>query len=314
MRLGYACINTLFQDEDKPAKKRLYVNRTCTAKTLKTKGIKYAIELARSNLENVLKVLKWNEDNNIRLYRLSSNMFPHLTNPAFIEEPNNFAYNLDIFDDLFSKIGIYAKEHNHRLTFHPGQYNQIGAINSEVFKKTKCDLMAHAEILDRMNCDYNSILVVHGGGSYGDKQKTIERWSLQFNSLPENVKNRIVIENCERQYNYKDMLYLSSIIDRPVIFDTHHHDCYSKVIEQLPNPSSFIKDIIKTWTKHNLIPKIHISEQAPNKRIGAHSDYVENIPPYILNLIKKEKINIDIMIEAKAKEQAVLYLQEKYNF
>ena len=54
-------------------------------------------------------------------------------------------------------------------------------------------------------------------------------------------------------------------------------------------------------------PKFHISEQAIDKKKGAHSDYVETIPNYLLSLP-----DIDIMIEAKAKEQAVLYLYGKY--
>ena len=237
-RLGYACINTVLQ-EAVVKEKRISVNKSCIAKTLKQKGKDYGIVLAKNNLEAVIKVLEWNERHGIRLYRLSSDMLPHITNPEFIEDGSKYAYSLDNFDEQFEKIGNYAKKYNHRLTFHPGQYNQIGSINRGVFEKTVKDLSLHADILDRLKCDKNSVIVVHGGGSYGNKKETLKRWISQFYELPKNVRKRIVIENCERQYNYQDMLYLSSQINRPVVFDTHHHECYSQLVEKLPDPSSF---------------------------------------------------------------------------
>lgn len=310
LRLGYACINTCIQ-ESKIKQERLCVNRSCIAKTFREKGIDYAISLARSNLSAVLQVLKWNDEHGIRLYRLSSDMFPHITNPEFIKPGDYSAYSIIQFEDLLIKIGDYARTHGHRLTFHPGQFNQIGAKDPKVFQKTRNELQVHAEILDRIGCGPESVMVVHGGGIYGDKEQTIERWAKQFKMLSKNAQNRIVIENCERCYNYSDMLRLSKLIDRPVVFDTHHHNCYNDMVESQPHPKTFINDIIYTWTKHGLIPKFHISEQAPNKRVGAHSNYVEEIPDYFFEILESGQ-DIDIMIEAKAKEQAVLYLYSTY--
>lgn len=311
LSLGYACINTVLQEQN-IKKDRISVNKSCVAKTFKEKGKNYAIELAKNNLKSVCKILEWNERHGIYLYRLSSDMFPHITNSEFIEDGNKYAYSLDNFATEFKNINDCAKKYKQRLTFHPGQFNQVGAKDRNVFEKTVRDLSFHADVLDYIGCDKNSVMVVHGGGTYGNKQETMERWISQFYEMPGNVRNRLVIENCERQYNPMDMLYLSSKIDRPVVFDTHHHDCFSKVVENLPDPSTFIDQIVKTWTKHSITPKFHISEQAPDKRIGAHSDYVEKIPDYLLSLVDSGR-KIDLMIEAKAKEQAVLYLYDKYS-
>lgn len=308
-RLGYACINTVLSSG--PKSTRVCVNNSCIAKTFRERGTEYAIELARKNLQSVLKVLQWNEQHGIRLYRLSSDMFPHITNPEFIADGGLYAYSLDNFNDLFHQIGTFARKHRHRLTFHPGQFNQVGTINEGVFVKTARDLAMHADVLDKIGCGPESIMVVHGGGVYGDKPATLERWVQQFYQLPQNVQDRLVIENCERQYNYADMLWLSNKINRPVVFDTHHHDCYCKINGPLPDPSTFLPEIVRTWTVHNIIPKFHISEQAPDKRIGAHSDFVENIPQYILDILATGQ-DIDLMIEAKAKEQAVLALYDDY--
>jgi UV DNA damage endonuclease len=260
-RLGYACINTCLQEDPTIIKRlRPCVNRSCIAKTFREKGVEYAIELARGNLETVIKVLEWNEVNGIRLYRMSSDMFPHITNPKFISEQSaqTYAYPLDHFDDLFKKIGQYAQQYNHRLTFHPGQFNQLGAKNPKILENTIRELSVHSEILDRIGCGPESVIVVHGGGVYGDKEATIKRWAKQFKQLPKHARDRIVIENCERQYNYADMLRLSKLIGRPVVFDTHHHTCYCDLINPLPDPSTFILQIIETWTTHGLIPKFHI--------------------------------------------------------
>lgn len=309
-RLGYACINTTFQEA--PPKQRKCVNKSCIAKTFREKGIEYAKSLAYNNLETVLDILKWNEKNGIRLYRLSSNMFPHLTNPEFKQAGKMYSYDLSDFDPLFKKIGDYALQNGHRLTFHPGQFNQIGTPTKSVFEKTICDLSSQAEILDRISLHNDSIMVIHGGGTYGDKKNTKIRWVDQFQQLPPSVKNKIVIENCERQYNWKDVLELSKKVKRPVIFDTHHHNCYSQIVTNQPDPSTFIYNIIDTWKNVNQRPKFHISEQAIGKRIGAHSDFVESIPSYLMNIIDDSNENIDIMIEAKRKEQAVLQLYQKY--
>jgi len=126
LRLGYACINTVIQENPTLSKKdRPSVNKSCTAATFRQKGSQYAASLARKNLETVLQVLQWNEDHGIRLYRMSSDMFPHITNPEFIPNGNDYAYPLDQFQDLFTKIGKFAHKYGHRLTFHPGQFNQF---------------------------------------------------------------------------------------------------------------------------------------------------------------------------------------------
>lgn len=304
LTLGYACLNDT-------CNKEIPVNKSCIQRTFEAKGVEYAIELAQRNLANVLRILKWNEEKGIRFYRLSSDMLPHCTNPKVTPKGQYYAYDLEVFRPICEKIGNYAKEHGHRLTYHPGQFCQIGTPNQNVFEKTCVDLKMHADMLDMMGLDQNSVMIIHGGGVYGDKPKTIKRWIKQFFQLPENVQSRIVIENCEKCYNFQDALELSRGVNRPVVFDTHHHDCYSILKENLPCPSTFLLEILDTWYKLGIKPKFHISEQDPDKRVGAHSKYVEVIPQYLIDLIKQGH-EIDLMIEAKCKEKAVLHLYNKY--
>tara|TARA_X000000950_G_scaffold269965_1_gene349210 strand:- start:359 stop:1222 length:864 start_codon:yes stop_codon:yes gene_type:complete len=278
-------------------------------KSIKTHGIDCLKQKIIQNLKDTLILIDWNEANGIKVFRLSSEMFPHKTNPK-VED-----YDFDFAVDLLKQIGEKARKYNQRLTFHPGQFNVVGTPNKEAFNHTCEDLKYHADVLDLMGMDNNSVMVVHGGGVYGDKEKTKERWCNQFNLLPDNVKKRLVLENCERCFSIKDCLEISEKINIPVVFDTHHYNCYCKLHpnEEFYEPSYYIKDILESWKRRNIKPKFHVSEQGSG-RCGHHSDYIENIPDYLLEIPSKYNTKIDIMIEAKAKERAIFRLYKKYPF
>ena len=166
-----------------------------------------------------------------------------------------------------------------------------------------------------MGLGVNSVMVVHGGGVYGDKEATKKRWAEQYNKLPQNVKNRLVLENCERCFSIIDCLDVSKVCGVPVVFDTHHFECY-KILhpdERFEDAGMYIQDILDTWQRRGVKPKFHVSEQGSG-RCGHHSDYIEKIPSYLLEIPDKYGVEIDIMIEAKKKEQAIFKLYSKYPF
>ena len=117
------------------------------------------------NLKDTITLIKWNEKNGIKVFRLSSELFPHKSNPK-VED-----YTFDFAIELLKQIGCLARKFNHRLTFHPGQYNVVGTPNEKMFKQTCEDLKYHADVLDLMGMGDDSVMVVHGGGLYGDKEK-----------------------------------------------------------------------------------------------------------------------------------------------
>jgi len=301
IQLGLCCLNTTLKKQKPP----IYASRRIIVDTIKKKGIEELKDRVLKNLDDLIKMLKWNEENGIRVYRLSSEMFPHKTNPKVQD------YSFDFAVIRLKRIGKFARKHGHRLTFHPGQFNNLGTPDKRTLQMTIADLDYHASVLDIMEMGKDSVMVIHGGGMYGNKKETIERWCNNYNQLPDKIRNRLVLENCEKCYSIVDCLEIHKKCGVPLVFDTHHFECYKKLHpdEEFQDPSYYIPSILKSWK--DIKPKFHVSEQGSGK-IGHHSDYIEILPEYLLEIPEKYNINIDIMIEAKMKELSIQKLYDKY--
>ena len=303
IQLGLCCLNTILRAQKPP----VFASRKMIIRSVQEQGLEALQEKILQNLRDVLTMIDWNEENGIKVFRLSSELFPHKSNPKVDD------YSFEFAKDLLSQIGVKARHYNQRLTFHPGQYNVVGTPNKASFKQTIVDLKYHADVLDLIDAGKDSVMVVHGGGIYGDKDATIERWCQQYHLLPQNVRNRLVLENCEKCFSIEDCLKVSEAVNIPVVFDTHHYACYCQLHpeEKFKPASEYIPQILDSWKRRGIKPKFHVSEQGSG-RVGHHSDYIEVIPDYLREIPEKYGIEIDIMIEAKAKEQAIFKLYEKY--
>lgn len=351
MRLGYACINETLKD-------KYCVNKTCRLSTIlklinHEKSFEensltiynFLISYCTKNLEDMYYILSWNRKHGIFFYRMSSDMFPHINNPKVQKLMTkshwqnyislNFAYSLIL------TIGKYAQKYGIRLTMHPEHFVQLASPNEDVLSNTITDLAWHCCFLDILetgaeyyisysNCKdknnesnknniiHQSILCLHGGGTYKNKKETLLRWEKNFLKLPQNIQRRICLENCERGYCVEDLLPLCIKLGIPLIFDFHHYACYPYYHkdEKLQKPiNELLPEILSTWkssNNYNRIPKFHLSDQCEGKRIGAHHDYVEKIPDELITLYKSG-YKFDIMIEAKKKELATLKLLRKYD-
>lgn len=295
IRLGLCCINNSLRD------KGIFCSRSCIRRCYTPER---AQELAEQNLLDLHTILKWNSKNNIQHYRLSSDMFPRFTD----DEVDKYDFNQ--FKSILKMCGDFAKKTNQLITMHPGQYNQVGAKSQKVFDKTEEDLLHHSKILDAMGLDENSIITVHGGGTYGDKESAIRRWKEQFDDLPKSVKKRLTIENCEQQYNIEDCIDIANDCKIPIILDTHHFNCYNQAHDTELQIDDYMDQIVDTWGDRRIIT--HISDQKENARLGAHHDYIEKIPDCLLNIPIEYNRGIDIEVEAKAKEKAIFKLYDLY--
>lgn len=294
-RLGYACICTELRKND------IFASRTVRLSTLKTKGLEYIKELAVQNLRDVLVMLKWNKDHDIYFMRLSSEMFPFASH---LEH----GYSLDFADSLLKEIGKYARDNNIRLTMHPGQYDVLSSPSQNVIENTVSDLKHHCDILDRMEMGADSVMIIHGGGVYGDKEKSLKRLEENLLKLPENVRNRIVLENCEMAYCVEDLLDISERTGVPIVMDFHHDDIHpsKKPIHE------YFDRVFTVWNKRGIKPKVHVSNSVPgiketdNKTARRkHSNYIS----FLHESLMKITFPIDVMLECKMKEQAILRLR-----
>lgn len=307
INLGYACINTELK------KQNIFCSRSCTIKTLEKLGPKKAAEycksLALQNCRDLLTILKWNESHDIKLFRISSEIFPHVGNfllhPDISKDPY-FLGDINFAKTELKKAGDFAKTHGHRLTFHAQPYVNLGSPNSDVAKRSIFDLEIHGKIIRMLGC--GDVIIVHGGGLYqGDltveeaKQKTLTRWYKNYAKLSKFTRERIVLENDEFIYGVSDLLPFCESKGIPFLLD-FFHNAVNK--DSVKITRELLKKIIKTW--NGRIPKFHVSEQDPEKSIGSHSQMVKKLPPEVFWQ------SCDIMIEAKLKEQAVLYLRNRY--
>ena len=301
VQLGLCCQNTTLKKQKPP----IYASRRIIIRIIDERGIEELKSRIIKNLEDLLKMIDWNEENGIKVFRLSSELFPHKTNPKVQD------YDYDFSLDLLKKIGEKAKKYNQRLTFHPGQYNVLASPNSKYVKQTIKDLGYHCDIFEFMGMGKDSVMVIHGGGIYKDKEKTKIRWAENYDKLEDRIKNRLVLENCEKSFSIIDCLDVNRMCGVPIVFDTHHFECYKKLHpdEEFENPEYYIPMILESWK--DIKPKFHVSEQGDG-RIGKHSDYIEIIPEYLLEIPDKYGVHIDIMIEAKMKELSIQKLYEKY--
>lgn len=250
-----------------------------------------------SNLNALIEILKYNVKNNIHFYRLTSKLIPLATH-----EEVDFDY-LNKYNSYYKKIGKIINSNNMRVDVHPDQFTILNSTKKEVFNRSINSLEYHYNILSKLNIK-NKIIVLHiGSGEFG-KKKSITRFINNYSKLPAYLKETITLENDDKVYNIKDTLNLCIKLGIPMTLDYHHHICNSDdlIIED------YLEAILNTW---NNVPKIHFSSPKSKlkKEFRSHNDYI-NSSDFIafLDKLKKVDIDVDIMIEAKAKDEALFRL------
>jgi len=295
MNLGYACINMTLSEK----KPKVTTNRSMIKRTFLEKGTDYAAELSLLNCRDLVEIIRWNVENDIKFFRLSSNIFPWASEYQIEDLPT-----YQKIKTILSGCGHYARQNGVRLTSHPGPFNVLVSPNEKVIQNTLIDLTNHGKVFDLLGLDrtpYNKINI-HCNGVYGDKQSAMDRFCKNFELLPESVQTRLTVENDDKasMYSVKDLMYIHERIGIPIVFDYHHHKfCTGDLSEQ-----EALELAISTWPE-GITPVVHYSESKAlhesNEKLKpqAHSDYINNLPNTYGN-------KVDIMVESKAKELAIL--------
>lgn len=295
-RLGYPCMNRSLRPD-------IRTNRSMT-KTRFTdeRPLDVLGERIEQNLRDLQTVLEWNVEHGITFYRISSNLVPLKTEFELTELPNS----TEIYR-LGEEVGSYIQSHDIRVSFHPDHFVKLASPTERVRKNSIAELVGHAKIYDellQLPQTFTYPINVHIGAHYNDKTETRERFIEVYNSLPESVRSRLIIENDDSTslWSIAELVDISNECGVPITFDYHHH-----TLSGTQSYESALAEAVTTWPE-DVVPIVHYSEPRrvhehnPSIKPEKHSQFVEAIP------ILSSQTDVDVMIEAGSKERAILEL------
>ena len=289
VRLGYVALSKALDDVTTSSTITYtnYINKNYNTSKL--------LEITKNNLDSLYEIIKYNVKNNFHFYRLTSKLVPLATHDKV-----DFDYITPLLDE-YKKIGKLINDNNIRVDTHPDQYAVLNSIDSKIVKNTVEILEYHYKIMDALGIK-DKIIILHVGSSACGKKASITRFINNFNKLPDHIKKCIAVENDDKVYNIKDVLELCHKINVPMVLDYHHFICNN----EKEDINDYLKEIINTWD--GKLPKMHFSSPKSKlkKEFRSHSDYI-NKECFIkfINILKKQDKDIDIMLEAKAKDDAI---------
>jgi UV DNA damage endonuclease len=260
------------------------------------------LKITKNNFEKTKRMVHFNIAHGIPLYRMSSSVVPLATHP---EAGWDF---VNPYKQLLQEIGTLVKKHGIRTSLHPNQYTLFTSDRKHVTENAIKDMQYHYDIFKAMGLENEAVINIHVGGAYGDKEKAIKRFDKNFPLIPEEVRKITTLENDDKTYTTEETLQVCQKHGVKMVFDYHHHlaNLGDKPLEEL------LPLVFDTWSQSHLPPKLHMSSPKSEKMYRAHSDYIdlEYFEP-LLKLLKELGKDVDIMIEAKAKDKAVLALMDQ---
>lgn len=289
VRLGYVALSKALDDVTTSSTITYtnYINKNYNTSKL--------LEITKNNLDSLYEIIKYNVKNNFHFYRLTSKLVPLATHDKV-----DFDYITPLLDE-YKKIGKLINDNDIRVDTHPDQYAVLNSMDSKIVKNTVEILEYHYKIMDAIGIK-DKIIILHVGSSACGKKASITRFINNFNKLPDHIKKCIAVENDDKVYNIKDVLELCHKINVPMVLDYHHFICNN----EKEGINDYLKEIIDTWD--GKLPKMHFSSPKSKlkKEFRSHSDYI-NKECFIkfINILKKQDKDIDIMLEAKAKDDAI---------
>jgi UV DNA damage endonuclease len=293
--LGYCCINLTLGESG------ITCNRGMVKKTFIERGISYASELALKNVQDLHKIIKWNNETGIKMYRMTSDLFPWCSEYEIQDLPD--------YKEILHHLSLCGKEavdNGQRLTFHPSPYSVLASQNESVVVKALKELSQHGEIMDMLGLERSTFypINIHVNTAKPSKQEAADRFCSNFERLPDSAKLRLVVENDDKKsaftpHDLYELIYKK--IGIPITFDFHHHRC---------NPDHHTEEealslCLSSWGSVKAIT--HYSDSRKlfediSAKDVAHSDWIwtKELPTY--------GKSFDIELEVKMKELALLKL------
>ena len=275
----------------------------------------------RVSLGYVRDIFAYLKERELTMYRLSSDLAPYLTHPEMPQFRNQIAECASELSDL----GTMARAQHLRLSFHPSQYIILNSTDAKLTAQSVHDIESQAEMLDCMGLGPEAAVVVHVGGAYGDRVAARERWARTFEKKLSHVaRSRLVLENDDISFSAADVLEIHRLCGVRLVFDHQHFWCLNPERLELRET---VEKFLRTWPA-GVRPKLHFSSPRTELReikrrnrttkkrevvllpplLTGHADY--NNPFEFATMMRQlDGLEFDVMIEAKAKDLALLRLR-----
>jgi UV DNA damage endonuclease len=210
-------------------------------------------------------------------------------------------------DEMLREVGDFAKKNDIRIDFHPDHFVLINSLQKHILKNSIKTLQMHYVLLKGMGIDSTHRCVMHVGGNYKETEKSLERFVDNWMVIPRAIQKMIMLENDDTSFTLEDTLYLCEKIGIPLVFDYHHHLAHHRHV----NWEDHWDRVVQTWSDSPLPVKMHISSPKSEKEFRHHSDFVDvDMFFKFLKEVKGSTAQIDCMIEAKRKDEALFKLME----
>lgn len=281
MKIGYACLVVGVPDTTMKTTRK--ANATDERLT----------ELIQNNLASMENMIDYNIKHGIKMYRISSDIIPFGSDL----ETNQLDW-VNLFTENLKQLGKKIRDHDIRISMHPGQYTVLNSLDEGVVNRAVVDLEYHTQFLDALEVNDSHKIILHIGGVYGDKDAAKSRFIEVYKRLSDRVRARLIIENDHSLYTVSDVLEISEATGAPVVYDNLHNACNPS--DPTVSDAEWIKKAKETWKSADGRMKIHYSQQKTGGRLGAHTDTIY-IEPFMAFYEEVAPLNVDIMLEVKDK-------------
>lgn len=268
----------------------------------------------RVSLERLEAILAYLDDVDVRFYRFATGLAPYASHPdlpQFRDQPRACAAEL-------ARIGERARAAGIRLSSHPGQYTVLNSENPVTQRLAADELEVQAELMDGMGLGPESVVVLHVGGAAGGTAAALDRFERGVALLSDAARDRLVVENDDRSFGLRDVLALAERIGRPVVWDVLHHHCHDP--DGIADREALAL-ALATWPD-GVTPKVHYSSPKTSvetngarivlPQLRAHADLIDPIGfGHFVGETAAGLRDFDVMLEAKAKDLALLRLREQ---
>ncbi|WP_221089085.1 UV DNA damage repair endonuclease UvsE [Deinococcus aquaedulcis] len=254
------------------------------------------LDLYADNIARVRRAADFCAARGIRLYRLSSSLFPMLD----LAGDDTGAAVLDHLAPQLREAGQAFVDAGIRVLMHPEQFIVLNSDRPEVRAASVQALASHARVLDGLGLARSpwNLLLLHGGkGGRAAELKAV------IPDLPDGARLRLGLENDERAYGPADLLPICEATGTPLVFDAHHHVVREKLPDQEdPSVREWVLAARRTWRPPDW-QVVHLSNGLDGPGDRRHSHLISAVPSAYADVAWIE-------VEAKGKEEALAALQK----